>query len=241
MQLCAKEGDGAGLEALVTQFNEKFPGNSQQAETLTLLATTYKQQRRNEEAIRTWRELADRYPDTSVGSTALFRAATLLWNNNQDDEALAIFERLTRQIPRPAQADDAWYAIGRIYQERKDDERATAAFERLATLFPGTQLAREGRWRQAWLAYRHKDFTLAETRFAALARSAANTTEGESALYWQARTIEQQGRLDQATDLYHQLLRRYPDSYYTVWAKNDWVRSPRLFRILPTRPRFPRL
>ena len=95
MQLCAKEGDGAGLEALVTQFNGKFPGNSQQAETLTLLATAYKQQRRNEEAIRTWRELADRYPDTSVGSTALFHAATLLWNNNQDDEALAIFERLT--------------------------------------------------------------------------------------------------------------------------------------------------
>ena len=219
MQLCAKEGDGAGLEALVTQFNGKFPGNSQQAETLTLLATAYKQQRRNEEAIRTWRELADRYPDTSVGSTALFRAATLLWNNNQDDEALAIFERLTRQTPRPAQADDAWYAIGRIYQERKDDERAMAAFERLATLFPGTQLAREGRWRQAWLAYRRKDFAVAETRFAALARSAADTTEGESALYWQARTNEQQGRLDQAADLYRQLLRRYPDSYYTVWVE----------------------
>src|SRR6185436_8967338 len=59
MQLCAKEGDGAGLEALVMQFNGQFPGNSQQAETLTLLATSYKQQRRNEEAIRTWRELAD--------------------------------------------------------------------------------------------------------------------------------------------------------------------------------------
>jgi TolA-binding protein len=148
---------------------------------------------------------------------------------------------LTRQTPRPAQADDAWYAIGRIYQERNDDERATAAFERLATLFPGTQLAREGRWRQAWLVYRHKDFAVAETRFAALARSAANTTEGESALYWQARTIEQQGRLDQAADLYHQLLRRYPDSYYTVWAEKRWVRALRLFRILPTRPRSPHL
>ena len=226
MQLQANESDSTGLEALVSQFNNNFPGSSRNAETLALLASTYKKQRRNEDAIRTWRELADRYPDTSSGSIALFRAATLLWNSNQDDEALAIFERMTRQTPRHAQADDSWYAIGRIYQERKDDENAIAAFDRLATLFPGTQLAREGRWRQAWLAYRRKDFAVAETRFTTLARSAANTAEGESALYWQARTIEQQGHPDQAADLYRQLLRRYPDSYYTAWAEKRLGESP---------------
>ena len=226
MQIRAKESDSAGLEVLVSQFSDNFPGSSQHAETLALLASTYKKQRRNEDAIRIWRDLADRYPNTSAGSSALFSAATLLWNNNQDDEALAIFERLTRQTPRHAQADDAWYAIGRIYQERKDDESAMAAFDRLATLFPGTQLAREGRWRQAWLAYRRKDFAVAETRFTTLARSAANTAEGESALYWQARTIEQQGHPDQAADLYRQILRRYPDSYYTVWAEKRLGEAP---------------
>ena len=226
MLLCAKERDSKGLETLVPQFRDNFPGSSQHAEMLALLASTYKSQRRNEDAIRTWRDIADRYPNTSAGSTALFRAATLLWNSDQDDEALALFERLTRQFPRHTQVADAWYAIGRIYQERKDDESAMAAFDRLATLFPQTQLAREGRWRQAWLAYRHKDFAVAETRFTTLARSAANTAEGESALYWQARTIEQQGRMDQAADLYRQIVRRYPDSYYTVWAEKRLGESP---------------
>lgn len=226
MHLCAKEQDGAGLETLVAQFHDNFPQSSQQAEILGLLAATYKSQRRNEDAIRLWRDIADRYPNTSAGSSALFRAATLLWNTDQDDKALVVFERITQQIPRHAQADDAWYAIGRIYQERKDDEHAMAAFDRLARLFPRTQLAREGRWRQAWLAYRRHDFAIAETRFTALARAAANTVEGESALYWQARTIEQQGRMDEAADLYRQLLRRYPESYYTVWAEKRLGESP---------------
>lgn len=226
MQLCAKEGDSAGLETLISQVSDRFPGSSQQTESLSLLASTYKKQRRTDDAIRTWRDLADRYPNTSAGSVALFRAATLLWNSDHDDEALLLFERLTQQSPHHAQAADAWYAIGRIYQERKDDESATSAFERLATLFPRTQLAREGRWRQAWLAYRRKDFAVAETRFTALARVAANTAEGESALYWQARTIEQQGRSDQAADLYRQLLRRYPDSYYTMWAEKRLGEPP---------------
>ncbi|MBM4256204.1 MAG: tetratricopeptide repeat protein [Deltaproteobacteria bacterium] len=226
MQLCAKERDSKGVETLAAQFSDNFPASSQQVEVLSLLATTYKSQRQNADAIRVWRDLADRFPTTSTGSTALFRAATLLWNNNQDDEALALFQRITQAGPRHAQADDAWYAIGRIYQERKDEENAMAAFDRLATLFPGTQLAREGRWRQAWLAYRRKDFAVAETRFSSLARSAANTTEGESALYWQARAIEQQGRSDQATETYRQLLRRYPDSYYTVWVEKRLGETP---------------
>jgi soluble lytic murein transglycosylase len=226
MQLHAKEGDSFGLEALVSQFNEAFPGNTQQLEILPLLASTYKKQRRTEDAVRLWKEIADRSPDTSTGSVALFRAATLLWNSDHDDDALVLFERLTQQYAQQSQAADAWYAIGRIYQERKDDTQAMAAFERLATLYPRSQLAREGRWRQAWLAYRSKDFSVAESRFAALARSAANTREGESALYWQARTLEQQGQADQATELYRQLLRRYPDSYYTVWAEKRLGESP---------------
>jgi soluble lytic murein transglycosylase len=226
MQLYSKERDSKGLETLAAQFQERFPTSSQQVEVLALLATTYKSQRQNADAIRVWRDLADRYPHTSTGATALFRAATLLWNSDRDDEALALFQRITQYVPRHAQADDAWYAIGRIYQERKDDESAVAAFDRLAALFPGTQLAREGRWRQAWLAYRRKDFAIAEIRFTSLARSAASTAEGESALYWQARSIEQQGRADQAADLYRQLLRRYPDSYYTMWAEKRLGETP---------------
>jgi len=226
IRLRSQEGDSAGVEVLSAQLSTQFPNSPLQPEALSLLAITYKKQGRVDDAIRTQQEIADRYPSSNAASTALFRGATLLWNADRNDEALVVFERITQQYPRHSKAAEAWYSIGRIYQERKDEAHATAAFERLATLFPGTQLAREGRWRQAWMAYRRQDFSLAEARFSALARSAGNTAEGESAFYWHARTLEQQAQLDQAAQQYRQILQRSPESYYAFWAEKRLGVSP---------------
>ena len=166
MRLCSQEGDAAGVATLTEQFAAQFPASSSYAEALTLLADTYKKQGKREDAIRVWQEIAARYSDSTAGVVALSRCATQVWNADRNDEALQLFERITQQYPRHSQAADAWYAIGRIHQERKADVQATAAFERLATLFPGSQLAREGRWRQAWMAYRREDFADAGQRFA---------------------------------------------------------------------------
>ncbi|MGE0823921.1 MAG: transglycosylase SLT domain-containing protein [Candidatus Binatia bacterium] len=226
IQLQAKEGDSSGTEQLVEQFRTKFPTSANQPEVLSILASTYKSQRRTTDAIRVWQEIADRYPDTNIGATALFRVATLLWNADRNDEALKIFQRITQQSPRRPRVADSWYAIGRIYQGRGADAQALAAYERLISLFPRSQLAREGRWRQAWIAYRNKDFAVAEQRFAALARSGAKTIEGESALYWQARATDQQNNTERAQTLYRTLLKRYPDSYYAVWAEKRLGQTP---------------
>jgi soluble lytic murein transglycosylase len=69
------------------------------------------------------------------------------------------------------------------------------------------------------MAYSRGSFSQAETLFAALARSAPNTAEGESARYWHARALEQQGRGSQASQRYRELLQRSTDGYYTLWAE----------------------
>jgi tetratricopeptide (TPR) repeat protein len=150
---------------------------------------------------------------------ALYDSATLLWNKDRNEEARLLFERMTQKYPHHEHAADAWYAIGRIFQERKEDQQAAMAYQRLATLFPRTQLARDGRWRQAWMAYRRSDFRRAEHLFATLAKSAPETPEGESALYWQARSADRLTQGAIASPLYRELLRRYPDGYYALWAE----------------------
>lgn len=220
IRLRAQEGDAAGVATLVQQFDERFPGSASTTEAMTLLADIYKRQGNREEAIRLWQAIAAaRHTDPAAGVGALSRAATQLWNMDRNDEAFLLFERITEKYPRQAQAADAWYAIGRIHQERKEDDEATAAYERLATLFPSSQLAREGRWRQAWMAYRREDFADAGQRFATLARSAGGTAEGESAIYWHARTLEKQGQADEAVASYRTIIQRYPDSYYALLAE----------------------
>ncbi len=219
MRLLTQEGDTAKAEALAQQFTAKFPVSPLRPEVLSLLAPLYKRQGRIEDALSTWKEITDSYSSNAVAPAALYEWATLLWNKDRDDEARAVFERLTQRYPHHDKAAEAWYALGRIFQEREEDQRAATAYQRLATLFPDTQLAREGRWRQGWMAYRREDFREAEGRFAALAKAASGTPEGESALYWQARATEQQEHPDKAKHLYRDLLRRYPDSYYTLWAE----------------------
>jgi soluble lytic murein transglycosylase len=219
IRLLTQEGDATKAEALVQQFTAKFPASPLRPEVLSLLAPLYKRQGRIEDAINTWKEITDSYSSSAVAPAALYEWATLLWNKDRNDEARAVFERLTQRYPHHDKAAEAWYALGRIFQESKEDQRAATAYQRLAALFPDTQLAREGRWRQGWMAYRREDFRAAEGLFAALAKSASDTPEGESALYWQARTAEQQGQTDKAKQLYRDLLRRYPDSYYTLWAE----------------------
>jgi soluble lytic murein transglycosylase len=219
IRLLTQEGDAAKAETLAQQFATKFPTSPLRPEVLSILAPLYKRQGRVEAAIAAWTEVTDRYPDSSVAPAALYEWATLLWNKDRDDEARAVFERLTQRYPHHDKAAEAWYAIGRIFQERREDQRAVTAYQRLAALFPDTQLAHEGRWRQGWMAYHRGDFREAEGLFAALAKSASGTPEGESALYWQARAAEQLVQADKAQQLYRDLLRRYPDSYYTLWAE----------------------
>jgi len=219
VRLLVQEGDTANAEAFAQQFATKFPTSPLRPEMLSILAPLYTQQGRGEEAITIWKEVTDRYPNNAVAPAAFYEWAVFLWNKDRDDEASAVFARLTQRYPHHDKAAEAWYALGRIAQERNEDQQAAAAYQRLATLFPGTQLAREGRWRQGWMGYRRGDFRQAERLFAALAQSASGTPEGESALYWQARAVERGAQVDRAKQLYSDLLRRYPDSYYTVWVE----------------------
>jgi soluble lytic murein transglycosylase len=221
IRLLSQEGDTAKAEAFAQQFATTFPTSPLQPEVLSILAPLYKRQGQVENAITTWNAITDRYSGSAVAPAALYDWATLLWNKDRNDEARAVFERLTQRYPHHDKAAEAWYAIGRIFQEQNEDRQAAAAYQHLATLFPGTQLACEGRWRQGWMAYRRRDFREAEGLFAALAKTAAGTPEGESALYWQARAAEQQGQTSKAKQLYRDLLHRYPDSYYTVWAEKQ--------------------
>lgn len=227
IRLLTKEGDESRLTERVQEFEARFPDSPLHPEVQMLLAAFAKRQGRIEEAIAIWKQVAVRSPQSAVAPAALHSWASSLWNTDRDAEARAVFEQLTQRYPHHSQAADAWYAIGRIWQEQQHYDRATAAYQRLASLFPESPLAREGRWRQGWMAYRRGDWRRAEEVFAALARSTAGTQEGESALYWQARAAEQQGSSERAAQGYREVLRRYPDGYYALWAETRLRTTPR--------------
>lgn len=219
LRLLEKEGAEVEVDHLAQRFNEQFSASPLRSEVLVLLAGIYKRKGQVEAAMSAWKEVAERYRGSALAPLAMFDWATLLWNKDRDEEAQFVFEQLAQQYPRHEKAAEAWYAIGRIWQEKKEDSRAAAAYDRLASLFSGSQLAREGRWRQGWMAYRRRDFRQAEQIFTTLIKTSVDTPEGESALYWQARSQGQQSLSEKAEQGYRELLRRYPDGYYAQLAE----------------------
>jgi soluble lytic murein transglycosylase len=235
LRLLQKEGDDVEVDHLAQKFNTQFFTSPLRSEVLVLLANIYKRKGQVESAISAWKEVAERYRGSALAPVAMFDWAALLWNKDRDEEARSVFEQLTQQYPRHEKAAEAWYAMGRIWQEKREDSRAVAAYDRLAALFPGSQLAREGRWRQGWMAYRRQDFPQAERVFATLVKASANTSEGESALYWQARALDQQSLAEQAEQKYRELLRRYPDGYYALLAEKRLNIVPSPLKLGPER------
>ena len=238
IQLLAREGDGAGIEALSRQLTQRFALTTLSSKDLQGLAKVYKSQGRIEDASAALKIVTRRSPKSPQ---ALYDWARLLWNADHDHDARPLFEQLTKQFPRHGLAAEAWYAIGRIYQAHDDETRAVQAYQQLAKRFPNTGLARDAQWRQGWMAYQRGDFRQAESQFSTLARRARGTPEGESGLYWQARSLERQGKHQDANGVYRQLLERYSHSYYALWAERRLGRAPQPLPLGPaltaTRPK----
>ena len=223
MQLLAREGDEAGLEALAQQFAQKFATSQLSDKQLGVLANVYKSQGRIQKAATALQTVAERNPGSAQ---ALYRWARLLWNADHDSQALPLFQSLAKKFPRHGLAAEALYAIGRIYQARSDNAQATKAYQALAQRFRSHKLARDGRWRQGWMAYQKGDVAQAEQHFANLARSAPKTAEGESALYWQARMLQHQSQHKKAVELYRKLIQNNTNSYYALWAEKRLGHKP---------------
>ena len=243
MQLLDQEGDEAGLEALLKQFEQEFALKELSDEQLGVLANIYKSQERIPAAATALQTVAVRNPDSAK---ALYRWARLLWNADHDSQALPLFQNLVKKFPRHGLAAEALYAIGRIYQARQDgksDALAIKAYQTLAKNFRRHKLARDGRWRQGWMAYQKGNIAQAEKHFARLARRAPKTAEGESAVYWQARMLQRQSQHKKAVQLYRKLIQNNANSYYALWAEKRLGRKPSPLKRSPAltaqRPRLP--
>ena len=219
IKLLVKEEDVETARTLAEQFQTRFSTSGLRPAGLLLLARLYTGLGQREAAITQWQEIVERYPNTAFAPRALYRWARFFWNQDEDDAALVLFKRLTKEYPRHDLAAEAWNAIGRIFQSRKDNANAASAYRHLRQQFSLTPLAREAHWRQGWMAYSQGEYRTAREVFQKLAQSVPGTAEGRRALYWQARATGRLGQSEEAASVYRRLLRRYPQSYYALWAE----------------------
>lgn len=152
-----------------------------------------------------------RHPDTPE---ALYLAGRALWNLNRQEEARTLLRRLLNSYRSSPFREQAFYILGRIYAEQGSYARSQKAYRELAAAYPSSELAREGLWRTGWNDYRRGDFRSAEEAFRRGMQELASTDWEDEMAYWLARTLERSGRAVEAREMYIDLVKRYPHTYY---------------------------
>jgi soluble lytic murein transglycosylase-like protein/tetratricopeptide (TPR) repeat protein len=207
---------------LAVQRLEAAVGSSEggaRIDALRALAKAQQQAGRIEEAIATYR----RAIATEPTGMARFELASLLWNRDRDAEARALFTQIVGQTPRHPKYDTARYALGRIAEQDGRIDEAVAQFQHLATEGGDGDLARESRWRLAWIPYRRGDLVAAGEAFAAL--GAGSDKDRVASFYWRGRILARRGLTAESRELFEAVLNEAPDGYYADLAEQQLATS----------------
>ena len=187
-------------------------------EALRALAKVHQRSGRLEDAFATYRRAVSLAP---AGNLARFELATLYWNRDRDTDARPLFLAIVAETPRHPKYETALYALGRIAEQHGQTDEATAHFENLAA--GEGDLAREARWRLAWMPYRRGDLGAAERAFDALA--SADEKDRAAAAYWRGRVLTRMGRDEDGRDALAEVLSAAPEGYYADLAERALATS----------------
>jgi soluble lytic murein transglycosylase len=211
--LLAIEGDTDGAIAHFRAAAERGTGPDR-IEALRALAKALQSAGQLEDALATYRIAVAAGPTASL---ARFELATLLWNRDRDAEAKTLFTQILAESPRHPKYETVQYALARIAETGGRDDEAIALFRRLAAEGGESDLAREARWRLAWMPYQRGDLAAADAAFAAL--GAGSAKDLAAAFYWRARVAARGNRVDEQRALLAEVLREAPDGYYADLAE----------------------
>jgi len=107
----------------------------------------------------------------------------------------------------------------RLLAEEEDFDAAVAHARILAEAAPGTTEGFEPLWLGAWKRYLAGDYAGARARFETLATLYEDYSRGRRLAYWRARCLATEGRRDEATALFAELVAAHPPDIYARFAR----------------------
>ena len=121
----------------------------------------------------------------------------------------------------------------RLLAEEEDFDAAAAHARVLAEAAPGTTEGFEPLWLAAWKLYLAGDYAGARARFETISTVYDDFSRGRRLAYWRARCLATEGRRDEATALFGQLVGAHPQDIYARFAKTRVAASAEPTAALP--------
>ena len=163
---------------------------------------------------------------------SLFWRGKLKTKQGLDAQASALYTQIHNQFPSSPLAPEGLYNAARLYQINGQTQQAIKTYDILIRSYPRNKYAEDGAWNLGWIYYRKGQYREAQGTFSAFVDS-DSSFNASNAKYWRARTLEKQGRLDEAHVQYRELAASTTPTYHTYMAQKKSGYSPTFANINP--------
>ncbi len=169
---------------------------------------------------------ADRLLAGVKSPEALFWRGKIKAKQGFNNRASEIYSHIQLLYPSSPLAAEGLYKAARLYQINGNRQKAVVAYNRLVKTYPRSKYAKYGTWNLGWIYYRQGMYGRADAQFSAILDSSL-TFNSSRAKYWKARTLEKQGRKDEAGVIYRELTASAKPSYYSFLSQRKTGSLPR--------------
>ena len=163
---------------------------------------------------------------------SLFWRGKLKSKQGLDTEASGLYSRIHVLFPSSELAPEGLYNSGRLYQINDDYQNAIKTYDVLIRTYPKNEFAEDGAWNLGWIYYRKGMYREALATFSSFTNS-SSAFNAANARYWKARTLEKQGRTDEAMAEYRELAGMTTPTYHSYLAQRKTGYTPAYSNISP--------
>ncbi len=163
---------------------------------------------------------------------ALFWRGKLKTKQGLDSQASNLYTQIHTQFPNSPLAPEGLYNAARLYQINNQTQQAIKTYDILIRSYSRNKYAEDGAWYLGWIYYRSGQYREALGTFSSFTDS-DSSFNASNAKYWRARSLEKQGRHDEAHVQYRELADSTTPTYHTYLAQKKSGYSPTFANINP--------
>ncbi|MGM0367020.1 MAG: tetratricopeptide repeat protein [Actinomycetota bacterium] len=168
-----------------------------------------------------------------LADDSLYFLARAETNLGENEKALSYYDQLVANFPQSNFSDDSLYRAGRIYFFQDNLEKAIEKYTLVVEKYPNGDRLSEVLWELGWIHYTLQDYQTAMNIFTNMANSFKSTTLEEKGLFWKAQCLKNMGRVEEATEIYKNIVNLNSYSYYTFISKEILKTMDHYLRIPP--------
>ncbi len=148
--------------------------------------------------------------------------ARALWTEGLQAQAEKILTELENKLSKKTKTFEVDFLRGRIAAEDGHDQKALVYYEKaIANGTKGSTIVFKAQYNKGWSLYRMNKMTEAATEFGKANELAIEQPDQIRCRYWQAKSLKRAGQMDEATELFRQIMKDDPIGFYGVLSYRD--------------------